>query len=290
MTAKGFDRGNLWIDFIEYADRLFSGNGDMIWTNPSQFLSVYGQGQQLVQSDVLSVPISSFFRNWLDMHSEMIEPAWRKKSITFVCKKILALKEPKQVMREVLSGLQSLYSGHPIALVIDSPRRWLLELKKRMGGENGGEPWEPAETEIDAAAMYLADYLRSFSEYRISVLVLDEEEADPTEIGEIWSLYQPVWNVASHYQWDKGVRWRGEAVSLPVGTNVDFVLFPTASWEKLDDLRGRGMVAAGGLTTDFWEKSSPIPAAGYGMAYGVIPADAHPEHVLDQLKALHEKK
>lgn len=291
MAAEWFGGGGIWIDFVDYAERLFAGGRGGLWTDPVQFLSVYSQGQRLLQSDVLSIPISSFFMGWLDAHPEAAD-SWRGKSATFVCKKLLGLEEPRRVVGDVLSGLESLFPGHPTALVTDSPRRWLSEARKRTGAGGAGEgAVEPEEDEIDAAAMYLADCLRGFSGYRIFALVLDEDATDPERVGGLWSLYQPVWNVADHYQWLKGVRWHGEAVALPVGREVDFALFPSVSWDGMTALWERGLAAAGGLNPDFWREPGPLPeAAARGPAYGIVPADAHPEHVLDHLRTLRESK
>jgi hypothetical protein len=249
----------IWLDNMDYVKKLFASPEVALWHNPDQFLSVFSQGQRLLQSDVLHVEMRPFYASFLSKSTE-------EKSRTKALKKVLAEGKPKEVLLEVLRGLGSLYPGRNLALVIDSPASFLREL----------DDTEPTDDEVDVAAMYEADYLRSFAELPVTELVLLAKEIEPL------SLYQPIWNLAEHYGWRKGYK----GTKPLINEKTDFTLLVNSSYKDLVSYWEAGMPVWGGLDSSFWTEEHDFQPSTNIKAYGTVPENANPEHVLAQLARL----
>jgi hypothetical protein len=275
----------VWLDFIPYAKRLFSSGRNDMWQNPDTFLSVYSQGQGLLRSDVLSIPVGQVYLNVLERESGLVEE-WAGKRPTFALKKLLALDEPREFLKEVLAGVQSLYRGsQPIVLTLPSPQLWLQWLHTEV---RPGQEISINCDDVEAAAMYVAEYVRAFSTSGLAAVVL-EEPVDPViHHKEAINLYQPIVNLANHYQWAVGLSLSGTTVEFSEGDDeVDFYLLANSDPVTVSAYWEKGLNSGGGLNRDFWsgEKNVPNPS-DYGFAYGEIPEGAEPEMVLSQLKKL----
>lgn len=260
----------IWLDFIEYANRMFNQEKQNIWSNPVTFLSVYGQGQSLLHSDVISIPLKPFYTNYLKEHPEEIE-ALKGKKLKIVVKKLLSLDAPKQIIQEVLKGICHLYKDkQPILLTIPSPQLWLMEACGLIGGNSG----DIDENLLDAASMYLAELLRSFSEAGLSGIVVEEATEPIFSSSEIEPLYQPFVNVAHHYQWLIGY-W-GKSSEIGGVSFSNFSISPNSNQHTENSIC---------LLQDTWwtetTDDSVIPDSG--MLFTTIPFDAIPELVLKKL-------
>lgn len=275
----------MWINFVPYAKRLFAGHEEDLWKHPGRFLSVYSQAQGLLQSDVLSLHIHDFYQAFLGDRSDLMEQ-WQGKKTTFALKKVLAMEEPRSTLLEVLTGLVGLYADrHPIVLIVPSPQRFLQWVKTMVSP--GGEPVIGSH-EMDAASMYMADFLRTFSNSKLAGIVLEETYPTASNLKETLELYQPISNLAEHYQWAFGLHLADLQEDVErLKEKVDFVLYEGDNWSSLDQLWKAGMASGGGLDRAFWSGNVDSENRQMkGLAYGTIPEDAHPEKVLEQLQKL----
>ncbi|WP_240377142.1 hypothetical protein [Bacillus piscicola] len=275
----------VWINFIPYAERLFSAGRDDLWNNSDTFISVYSQGQGLIRSDVLSIPAGDVYMDLIQREEELFQP-WMGKKPTFSLKKLLALEEPRGFLTDVLTALQNLYRGDlPVVLVVPSPQTILQILHEKVRPD---QEVTIQEHDIEAASMYLAEYLRKFSTLGLSAIVIKEEEPAYGKLSETLSLYEPILNIAQHYQWSVGMELQGPAKEIKdCEDKVDFYLFGTSDLNSLFPLWQKGIASGGGLNTEFWtETSNGIERTPTGLIYGEIPKDANPEGVLARLQEL----
>jgi hypothetical protein len=276
----------VWIDFINYANRLFAAGRNNLWSNEDTFISVYSQGQSLLKSDILSIPIHNFFQTWLSGNMDLLQ-IYAAKKTTFVLKKILAAEEPKRVIKSVLSGFENLYNGSkPVALVVPSPQLWLAWLDSIMCPQQAPSF---GENEIEAAAMYLAEYLRDYSTSGLSSIVLEETENSPVDGTGIGSLYKPMINIARHYQWSTGLLIDGTLnKELKYDDEIDFYLIKGSDLPVLDPLLNKKDSIGIGLNEQFWS-GQPINHETTNFVYGAIPENADPETVLSQLMLIRSR-
>lgn len=282
-TSKG--KRKVWINFIPYANRLFAAGREDLWNNPDTFISVYSQGQGLIQSDLLSIPVEDVYLDLLQREKELIEH-WNGKRPTFALKKLLALEEPKQYVIDVLTGLKNLYqNSQPFVLVLPSSQSWLRMIHAKI---RPNEDFSVTDDDIEAVSMYLAEYLRNFSTLGLSGIVIDETCLPSVNVSKALPLYQPVLNVAKHYQWMVGMEVQDLSEQLQDSLNeIDFALSAHGGIVDLVPLWEKGMMVGGGLNRAFWmESSNRIEQSNTGFTYGKIPEDTEPEKVLARLQEL----
>jgi hypothetical protein len=279
----------IWLNFIDYAKRLFAEGKQDLWQDPALLISVYSQAQGLLQSDVIHFPVNQVYDSWLEAYSTEIEK-WMGKRPTFVLKKILALEEPRNILLEVLSGFTELNrDAKPFALSLGSPQQWLQWISSMV---RPGEESSISSDDVDGAAMYLADYLRNFSTAGISSIVLEEVANPPFDMAEALELYQPILNLAGHYQWSVGFSFPGEAPKCTVfNDKIDFTLFRESNMSSLLPYWQEEAAVGGGLNQAFWTHKgagdrSVLPVQG--LLFGTIPENAEPEIVLERLKELRQ--
>lgn len=135
---------------------------------------------------------------------------------------------------------------------------------------------EAGADEFDSASMYVADFLRCFSESGLDVLLLDEATDTEPALPEEIEWYRPVLNVATHYRWTLGLRLPLANCDPGTVEGVGFVIAP------------RALAAPTGILTptSFWAGGAPPPCLPGQFLNAEIPADANPELVLDRLASL----
>lgn len=254
-----------------------------MWSNEDTYISIFSQGQSLIKSDVLSISIHNFYRTWLSNNMDLLQDYAEKKT-TFILKKILATDEPKGVIKKVLSGIENLYNGSkPVALVVPSPQMWLTWLYSNIRPD---EVPSLGENEIEATAMYLAEYLREYSSNGLSTIVLEEDDRSSVASSEMLALYKPVINIARHYQWSTGLLInRTSHNEVKKNDDIDFFLMKGSDLSELSLLLKENDRIGGGLNALFWS-GQQIDTGSITLVYGEIPENADPETVLAQLKII----
>lgn len=267
------DERPLWLDSTAYTARLLEG-GQAPWLEIANFLSWQRKAQGLLRSDVIALQAEPVVDALLARQPELRSAMAAKSRALFPLKTLLAATQLREQLVEMLSGLRACFPGVPLAFVVPSPRRWIVLSYRQAFGADADV--EAGADEFDSASVYVADFLRSFSEAGLDILLLDEaadtEPASPEEIE--W--YRPVLNVATHYRWELGLRLPLATVDPGMVEGIGFFVAP------------RPLAAPTGILTPdtFWAGSpaSECPAGHFRTAD--IPAEANPELVLDRLAVL----
>ena len=266
----------LWIDCLDYGRRLFLG-GDDPWADPARFVSAFTQAQHLLKSDIIDVRVEDYVKSWLLRDGATLEAARRP---TSELKQILGDDGLRDGLLAILATLGDLARGcGGVALTLPSPRRWVRLCVERTGGDLGENL---DEDNVEMCAMYVADFLRTFAESGVSTILLEEDGdpgADPSE------LYQPVYNVASGYQWDVALLVPGGLATDPnVGNLAACIVDP----DQFDTLSADSGARGTAIPAKYWSGKSAksgVPVNSE-ITYVRIPEDANPEKVLERLAEL----
>jgi hypothetical protein len=132
--------------------------------------------------------------------------------------------------------------------------------------------------DVEDAAMYMADFLRSVAGAPLSGLLLEDGELSPV-VDDV-DRCRPIMNVAAHYRW--GIVWRtsGDApVAAAISTVVDGIILagiPPASAKAVGVDVGSAV----------W-RGGEVPSLSDGQFYyAEIAVGETPEQVLDGLARL----
>ncbi|MEH6468491.1 MAG: hypothetical protein V7725_02615 [Porticoccus sp.] len=275
--SSGDESPRLWVNFNDYTKKLLLGEGENPWTTPASYMAFYGQAHGLVKADVVVLDVWDLFQHWMVEDEKAIPAMAEKRRVPYALKAMLEAFAPRELLAEVITAVSNNYGGEtPIVLVVPSPRSLLVKAHKAATGNDA----EPEEMTVDTAAMYLADFLRYFSETDLSgVLLVEDENLMPVSTEEL-SWYQPVINVAKHYRWSVGVRLPFSDGGFKAPDDIDFSIVPAGSSAAANTM---GV----DISQPLWEQGADGLSAGEnGFYYLSIPADVQPELVLDTLSSL----
>lgn len=275
--AAGGETPRLWINFTDYTKKLLLGAGENPWTNPAAYMSFYRQAHGLVKAEVVVLDVWDLFQSWMQDDKEAIPSMAGKRRVTVALKTMLEAFAPRELLAEVITALGNNYGAStPMVLVMPSPRSLLVKAHQAANGEVA----EPDEMNVDTASMYVADFLRYFSETGLSGVLLVEDPALLPASGEELSWYQPIYNVAKHYRWSVGVSLPSADQDYDVPADVNFAIAPAGSPTAA---KAKGV----DITDYLWgDKAGEARPATNGFYYLTIPADAKPEAVLETLATL----
>lgn len=258
----------LWIEATAYAERLLAG-GAVPWLDAAEVVAWHRKAQGLLKSDVVVLPLAPIMKSWVAHDEELAEAMAAKKRAVAPLKTLLASDALREHVGEILQGLRASYRNQPLALALPSPRRWVADAFLAAHGE----PVDVGDELADDAAMYVADFLRSFGDAELDVLLLEEGEA-PATSGAL-EAYRAVFNLAAHYRWECGLRCPGPFDLAADG--LAFCIAPKAT---------AGVPTGLALAPPFWRGERPPEVPPGGFRFVEIPADAAPETTLERLATL----
>ena len=276
--AHALDAGTpvLWIDFYDYAARLFPGGGVVPWFDDAAFAAFHGKAQSLLDSDVISLPVGRVAEALLQARPALVEAMGAKSRPAYPLRRLLEDDALRDAVAGLLAPLRAADGERPLALVLPSPRCWLAAAYASAHGRPLAPEVADDADEIDGAAVYVADFLRAFAGAGVDLVLLCEDDAGGPASAEALALYDPVVKTARHYRWAVGLLDVGGRLPAGAGQDLDVVIAPTP-----DGARGGAV-----LPEAFWQHGDAPQALGARLVYASIPAGTVPEIVLERLAGL----
>ena len=267
----------LWLDFYAYAGALFGGG--IPWFDDAAFAAFHGKAQSLLRSDVVGLPVARVAAALLDARPELVAAMKAKSRPTYPLRRLLEDESLRQAVTALLAPLRAAAAGRPLALVIPSPRQWLAQAYAAAYGAPLAADTATDGDEIDGAAVYVADFLRSFAEAEIDLVLLCEDDGNGPGNAEALSWYAPVFKTARHYRWQVGLLDAAGKLPTADAAGLDFLICAEP---------GPGSASGSILPAAFWsDGEKPLGYGGFG--YGVVPVGAVPEVVLDRIASLRRR-
>lgn len=268
-------RNPVWVDGCAYGETLLNKGKPAPWDDVGALVSYIKQLQGLLKSDVLVIDIARFYEFWLNSNPNLLAAMGVKKRLGYALRTLLADQTARDQLHEVVMAICTSCSNTPIVLSMPSPKLWIGTAHAKAKNIDQVEvSWEDAES----GAMYMADFLRIFSDCSLSgILIEDGGLAGPQHDTHIRS-YQPIFNVANHYHWE--VSLKGCAPSYTPAPELGVAV---AISESNSDAQGQI------LASQCWRESVELPLAQDKFWYVIIPRDAVPEQVLEVLAKLREE-
>jgi hypothetical protein len=264
----------LWLDATAYAGRLLAG-GAVPWLNAAELIAWQRKAQGLLKSDVVALPLAALCEAWLSVHPALKNAMAEKRRAVYPLKVLLADEALRAHLLEVLNSYRAVFTSVPLALIAPSPRAWIAEAYAQAHGADAEV--EIGDDEADSAAMYLADFLRSFADSGVDVLLLDEQNLAQPLAASTLACYQTVANVAGHYRWDLGLRLSAAGAESVEDADLAFVV---AAQTQASVGAGLEVPAA------FWDGADVVVVPTGGFRFVSIPEQAQPERVLERLEIL----
>ena len=246
----------LVVDHLDYSRRVLLRGNPVPWEDPTALSNFLNQAHGLLRPDVTLLDLGEYYR--LAADDPRLREAMAARSRTGYALRALLADAATARAVATLAATVAGTTRLPLVLQIPSPRAWLA-------ATHPGDVADLDADRVEAAAMYVADWLRGFAEVPVSAVLLDERIAPGADAAALPPVdpqsYVPVTNVAAHYRWEIGLR--GED-TVSVG-------------EHEGDVLGSG----------YWlADDAAVPDARGAFRLAHLPADAVPETVLARLARL----
>ena len=263
----------VWFDAAAYGRaRLLSG-GDVPWPSPAELSSFFAKIGGMFRSDAVLVDVADVFTQRTAADQQLRAAMAARSRPGYALRTLLGDDQARSTAVEAVRVLAATSGPVPLVLTVPTPGRWLVAAAKQAGSD----PGPPDAGQAETAAIYSADFLRVFAGAGIDGLLLDEGRVPAGELIHP-EAYRPVLNVADHYEWpvliqaDAAAAWpHGPVPGVTVWLGSAGPGEPSGRW---------GMVAG----PDFWDGATPPAEAGLVLA--PVPAEAEPEAVMKQVRAL----
>ncbi len=289
----------MWVDAWDYGNQLLnksSLNKDSLnkgqslpWHDIAAIVAHIKQLQNLVNSDIVTVEVGDFYTSWLRSHPTLLNAMGEKRRLGYALRTMLAELGAREQLKDIINALCETYRDKPVVLAIPSPKQWIASAycaAKNIDGvdvEALNIDWNDAES----ASMYVADFLRSFSECAISgLLIRDDADQGPASDAEV-ARYQPVLNVGEHYRWQCILDGCPQSYVPTPNTGISFSLRETQrSQPSQKAQQAPPLFTALKLSAQDWAQHPSSIEPGGACCYVCIPSDGIPETVLEKLTLL----
>lgn len=262
----------LWIDAWAYGQQLFNKGNPPPWGDVGAFVSYHRQLQGLVKSDILVVEVESFYDNWLQNNAGLLVNMAEKRRLGYALRTMLADAAARSQLHEIIKAVCDSNKNMPVVLALPSPKQWMANAHCRACKIDRAEVgWDEAES----ASMYVADFLRCFSDCELSgVLLRDLDTTGPASASDV-ARYQPVINVAQHYGWQTVIDGCADNFLASPESGVTFCLSEQSA-------EGGGLKLPKGC----WDGTELPQFSGHGFWHVTIPQHAVPEQVLEIIEKM----
>ncbi len=262
-----------WFDAAAYGRARLLGGGDVPWDSPAELSSFFAKIGGMFRSDAILVDLADLFAQRVAADQQLRAAMAARSRPGYALRTLLGDEQTRGTAAEAVQVLAATSGPVPLVLTVPTPGRWLVAAAQQAGSD----PGPPDAAQAETAAIYSADFLRTFAGAGVDGLLLDEGRVPAGELTHP-KAYQPVLNVAGHYEWPVLIQ-TDAAPAWPHGPVPDIALWlgsaapsqPAGRW---------GVVA----DADFWEGADP--SAGAGLVLAAVPAEADPEAVMKRVRAL----
>jgi len=266
----------VWFDSVAYCREKLLGGAGVPWASPGELSAFFAKAHGMFRSDALLVDLGDLYAQRVEDDEALPAAMAARSRPGFALRTLLADERTRAIAQDAMAAIGAGDATTPVVLAVPSPARWLA-IAARQAGAPAEEPPEPRH--VEAAAMYVADLLRTFATARVDALLLDEGSTPQDALADAEG-YRPVLNVAAHYQWPVWVR-SDDASCWPRG-EIDGV----AGWlgrSAPERAVGRwGLV----LEADPTREPEAAPETGGGAVLAVVPEAADPEPMMRWVRAL----
>jgi len=265
----------VWFDAAAYGRARLLGGGDLPWQAPAELTSFFGKTQAMFGSDAVLADVADVFAQRAAADQALRAAMVARSRPGYALRTLLGDERARADAADAVGALAATKGAVPLVLTVPAPGRWLAAAAA--AANPGAAPPEAGQAET--AAMYSADFLRTFGDAGVDGLLLDE---GPVPAGQLTDpeAYRPVLNVAEHYGWPVLIRTEA-AAAWPHGPVPGVALWIGSAAPAGSGAPGRWGIVAG---PDFWADADPPADADLVLAQ--IPAQADPEAVMKRVRAL----
>ncbi|HPB73000.1 MAG TPA: hypothetical protein PLX71_08475 [Phycicoccus sp.] len=252
----------LVIDHGDYGRAVLLQGQPVPWREVPALAGYLRQVQALLDPDVAYVDVEAMMLGGLAARPELCAAMAERTRTGYALRTLLADETELDLVRVTVTTVGDVLRRR-VALAVPSPVRFLASAHEVAGTARA----EVSEDNADSASLYLAEWLGRLGGCPIEMVLLDARASAAlagveVEVEERLETYTALTNVAAHLGWSIGLR-TSTGIEFPPDSEI-------------------GQVVPDG----FWDGEATTLDSAATVRLTHIPADAHPESVLERLPAL----
>jgi hypothetical protein len=263
----------IWFDAAAYGRARLLGGTEVPWPSPAELSAFFAKIGGIFRSDAILVDLADLFAQRTATDQQLRAAMAARSRPGYALRTLLSDEQARGTAAEAVRVLAATSGPVPLVLAMPTPGRWLVAAAQQAGAD----PAPPDGAQAETAAIYCADFLRTFASAGVDGLLLDEGQVPPGELIHP-EAYRPMLNVADHYQWPVLIL-TGAAPAWPHGPVPGVAVWLGVA--PPGEPSGRWGVLAG---AEFWDGADPPAAAAPVLA--AVPEQADPEAVMKRVRAL----
>ncbi|MET9326154.1 hypothetical protein [Tsukamurella sp. NPDC003166] len=262
----------VWFAYTDYVTELL---GEPVpWLDVDGVVAWHRRATGLIDSAVVEVDGAAVLATWIGAHPDLVSEMAERTRPTAPLRTLFADEGLRVLLADLVGSLKSALGGRSVALVLGAPES-MAALAYRSAFDGVEPEWD--EDDVDSAAVYTADLLRTLSESGLDALVIGESDSGEPLTADRVELYGPIHNVAAHYRWAFGLVARSVPADLPASRAPRFWV----TGREVD-----GVATAVLIDEGFWDGDPPAERPARGVLLARVPARAQPERVLERVRVL----
>jgi hypothetical protein len=184
----------VWFDAVDYGRAKLLAGAAVAWSSAAELAAFFAKLQSMFRSDAILVDVADVFAQRAAGDDRLRAAMAARGRPGYALRTLLADEPARATAVEAIRAVASTKEAVPVLLTVPAPVRWLDQAARQTVSDPG--PPDPAGAEI--AAMYTADFLRTFAGMPVDGLLIDE---GTTPCGDLTppEAYRPVLNVADNY-------------------------------------------------------------------------------------------
>ncbi|AAZ19295.1 hypothetical protein Psyc_1447 [Psychrobacter arcticus 273-4] len=231
----------------DYAQKVLLQGKTIPWHDATAYANHLSQIATLLRPHVAVISLDKMIAQELSENQKLTTAMSEKSRAGYALRTFMSDEEFRAAASAlVASSVQT--QRIPVVMQLPSPLQMLYSTTRAVQPDLD---YDFDDDDAENAAIYCADWLRTFNGTQIAGLIFDEREGEVAE-----EAYQPIKNIAEHYQWVIGVRRDNEVLfSSP---KITIPVLPSMYWT-----------------------SGEVTIKTSGAIFTEIARDAVPEQVLD---------
>ena len=160
----------VWFDAVAYGRARLLGGGDLPWQAPAELTSFFGKTQAMFGSDAVLADVADVFAQRAAADQALRAAMAARSRPGYALRTLLGDERARADAADAVGALAATKGAVPLVLTVPAPGRWLAAA----AAQAHPGPAPPEAGQAETAAMYSADFLRTFGDAGVDGLLLDE--------------------------------------------------------------------------------------------------------------------
>lgn len=191
----------IWVDSLDYCQARILNDGSVPWQTPAELADLLGKADEMFASDAALIDIGRAYEELISTRPSVLADMGARSRPGYALRTMLGDASLREVLLAAVAAVSAVASRshRRTVLSMPSPALWLQETQSLVT-DGAADDTVADASQVETAAMFVADLLRGLTSTSIDGIILDEGERTSPGVVSL-EAYRPVLNVAANYGW-----------------------------------------------------------------------------------------